>query len=116
MHIPIALLSRRLLAPAAKARSSTLLGSLRTSCTLAVKPISPQSASCFRSYSSSSSPSSSVEREKVLTVPNLLCLSRIAASPYLVHLVATGQHQGALAVFAYAGVTDLVRTGQIVVT
>jgi len=56
--------------------------------------------------SSSSSPEP--KREKWLTVPNALCVSRIALSPYLAHLVVNGEHKMAFAVFAYAGMTDLV--------
>ncbi len=40
-------------------------------------------------------------------MPNLLCLSRIALSPYLAHLVAHDRFHLALAVFAYAGLTDM---------
>ena len=65
-----------------------------------------------RTLSTSSDDSSSkqtTERENILTIPNLLCLSRIAISPYLAHLIIhTGNYPWALAVFGYAGVTDAV--------
>ena len=70
--------------------------------------IVPQSKPCSRLLSSSSA-DDDLKREKVLTVPNLLCVSRIVASPYLVQLVVSGQHKMALGLFAYAGITDLVR-------
>jgi len=47
------------------------------------------------------------ERENILTIPNLLCLSRIIASPYIAHLIInSGNYPWALAVFGYAGITD----------
>jgi len=50
---------------------------------------------------------SNEERENILTVPNLLCLSRIALSPYIAHLIIhDGNYPWALAVFGYAGITD----------
>ena len=43
-------------------------------------------------------------------MPNLLCVSRIAAAPLLAHLIVDkGDFPLAVAVFAYAGVTDVVR-------
>ena len=52
-----------------------------------------------------------LERENILTVPNLLCLTRIALSPYIAHLIIhNGDYPWALAVFGYAGITDAVRT------
>ena len=50
-----------------------------------------------------------MKREKVVTVPNLLCVSRIAAAPLLAHLIVDkGDFPLAVALFAYAGVTDVV--------
>jgi cardiolipin synthase len=51
---------------------------------------------------------SDVGREKIVTVPNLLCLSRIVLAPYLVHLVNAGHYEWAMGIFAYAGITDLL--------
>ncbi|XP_049858247.1 probable cardiolipin synthase (CMP-forming) isoform X3 [Schistocerca gregaria] len=49
-----------------------------------------------------------IEKENVLTIPNLLCLFRIAAAPYLGYLVLQSEFHLAVAIFAFAGVTDLV--------
>jgi len=50
-----------------------------------------------------------MERENILTIPNLLCLSRIAMSPYIAYLIVqTGNYPWALAAFGYAGITDLL--------
>ena len=50
-----------------------------------------------------------LKRERILTVPNLLCVSRIAAAPLLAHLIIDkGDFPLAVAVFAYAGLTDVV--------
>jgi len=50
-----------------------------------------------------------MERENIVTVPNLLCLSRIVMSPYIAHLIIhTGNYPWALAAFGYAGITDLL--------
>ena len=46
-------------------------------------------------------------------MPNLLCLSRIALSPVLAHLIVAGRHEAAFAVFLYAGLSDLVRRNAI---
>ncbi|KAK8383542.1 hypothetical protein O3P69_015774 [Scylla paramamosain] len=49
-----------------------------------------------------------VERENIWTVPNLLCVSRIALSPYLCYLVLVADHQWALGLFLMAGATDML--------
>ena len=50
-----------------------------------------------------------MERENILTLPNMLCLSRILMSPYIAHLIIhAGNYPWALAAFGYAGITDLV--------
>lgn len=49
-----------------------------------------------------------VERENILTVPNLLCAGRLAAAPVLAHLIVSGQMTPALALFVAAGVTDVL--------
>jgi cardiolipin synthase len=48
------------------------------------------------------------QRENVWTVPNILCVGRIIASPYLGYLIIQGNFPLAIAVFAFAGVTDMV--------
>ncbi|KAG7167949.1 Cardiolipin synthase (CMP-forming)-like [Homarus americanus] len=47
-------------------------------------------------------------RENIWTVPNLLCVSRIAFSPVLVHLVVSSNYSWALGLFMLAGFTDLL--------
>nr|XP_045618540.1 cardiolipin synthase (CMP-forming)-like [Procambarus clarkii] len=49
-----------------------------------------------------------IERENIWTVPNLLCVGRIALSPLLVHLVISANYSWALGLFMFAGVTDLL--------
>lgn len=46
-------------------------------------------------------------QERVLTVPNILTLSRMATSPFIGYFIWTGAHHHALACFAFAAVTDL---------
>ena len=48
------------------------------------------------------------EKDKIITIPNLLCVSRIALAPYIAHLVINGQNEMALGLFTYAAITDLV--------
>lgn len=48
-----------------------------------------------------------IEKENVVTIPNLLCLFRIAAAPYLGYLILQSEFNLAVAIFAFAGVTDL---------
>lgn len=52
------------------------------------------------------------KRENIFTVPNLLSLSRILATPYISHLVLSEQFSLALGLFFAAGVTDVL-DGQI---
>ncbi|XP_047471899.1 probable cardiolipin synthase (CMP-forming) isoform X2 [Penaeus chinensis] len=49
-----------------------------------------------------------IERENIWTIPNLLCVSRIAFSPYLCHLVLSADYNWALGLFMFAGFTDLL--------
>ena len=49
------------------------------------------------------------KHENVLTVPNLLCVSRIVAAPYLAHVIINNaDFSWALVIFMYAGLTDAV--------
>lgn len=50
-----------------------------------------------------------VERENVMTVPNLLCVGRAALSPYLAYVVVQQDYRVAMGVLMFAGLTDLVR-------
>lgn len=54
-----------------------------------------------------------VERENVLTIPNLLTVSRAALAPYMYHVVSVqGDYAYAMGLLAFAGLTDLL-DGQI---
>lgn len=47
-------------------------------------------------------------REQIYNIPNILTASRLIAAPFVGYLVLHEQHKWALALFAYAGITDLV--------
>ena len=67
------------------------------------------------STTSDNLPPTDESREKWLTVPNALCVSRIVAAPYLSHLVIAGDYNLACGLFIAAGATDLVRVLQILI-
>lgn len=46
-------------------------------------------------------------QKRIFTIPNILTMSRIAATPAIGYFIWTGAHSQALACFAYAAVTDL---------
>ena len=49
------------------------------------------------------------KHENIFTIPNLLCISRIIASPYLAHVIINNSDFSlALGIFMYAGATDAV--------
>jgi len=48
------------------------------------------------------------EKDNVLTIPNLLCVGRIVAAPYLSHLIIQGNFTWAAAIFVCAGATDML--------
>ena len=49
------------------------------------------------------------KHENIITIPNLLCLSRIVAAPYLSHLIINqADFSWAMVIFMYAGLTDAV--------
>ena len=48
------------------------------------------------------------DQDRILTVPNLLCIGRIAVSPYLATSIINGDLKTSLAIFGFAGFTDLV--------
>lgn len=50
-----------------------------------------------------------VERENVLTIPNLLCVTRAVMAPYLGYVIIQGDFSLGMGVLAFAGLTDLVR-------
>jgi cardiolipin synthase len=47
-------------------------------------------------------------KQDVLTLPNLLTMTRIATTPYLGHLILSEQYSTGLVVFALISITDLV--------
>lgn len=47
-------------------------------------------------------------RENIYNIPNILTASRLVAAPVVGYLVLHEQHKWALALFAYAGITDLI--------
>jgi len=47
-------------------------------------------------------------KDRILTVPNLLCVSRIVAAPYLASFIIQGDFLLASALFVYAGATDFL--------
>jgi len=47
-------------------------------------------------------------RENIYNIPNLLTVSRLFAAPATAYLLLHDHHKWALALFAYAGITDLV--------
>lgn len=50
-----------------------------------------------------------VERENVLTIPNLLCVTRGLMAPYLGYVIIQGDFTLGMGVLAVAGLTDLVQ-------
>uniref|UniRef100_A0A2M4AS23 cardiolipin synthase (CMP-forming) n=1 Tax=Anopheles triannulatus TaxID=58253 RepID=A0A2M4AS23_9DIPT len=48
-----------------------------------------------------------IERENIATVPNLLCIGRIVASPYLGYVIVQSEFRLAMALLIVAGLTDL---------
>ena len=55
-------------------------------------------------------PSSSApveKKDRIVTIPNLLCVSRIAAAPYIAYCIASADWATAAGLFVYAGATDL---------
>ncbi|XP_013192095.2 probable cardiolipin synthase (CMP-forming) [Amyelois transitella] len=49
-----------------------------------------------------------VERENPFTIPNILCMARIAMSPYLGYVILQDNYTLALGLVAFAGITDLL--------
>lgn len=48
------------------------------------------------------------QRENIWTIPNILCVSRIVASPYLGYLIIQEDFKLAFGLFTLAGITDMV--------
>ena len=49
-----------------------------------------------------------LQRENILTIPNLLCLTRIALTPVIAYYLLYSEHTVALALLGVAGATDMV--------
>lgn len=49
-----------------------------------------------------------IQRENIFTIPNLLCVGRIAMSPYLGYVIIEGDFTLAMGLMIAAGLTDLV--------
>lgn len=49
------------------------------------------------------------EKDRIFTIPNWLCVGRIAAAPYLAYTISNGDLKTSLAIFSLAGASDLVR-------
>lgn len=50
-----------------------------------------------------------LQRENIFTIPNVLCVARIAMSPYLGYVILQDNYNLALGLLVFAGFTDLVR-------
>ena len=53
-------------------------------------------------------------QDKIFTIPNLLCMGRIVASPYLAYSIVEGELIRSLAIFCLAGFSDLVSNSIII--
>lgn len=49
-----------------------------------------------------------VERENIVTIPNILCVARSAFAPYIGYVIVQGDYQLAFGLLVFAGITDLV--------
>ena len=52
-------------------------------------------------------PTPTEKKDRIVTIPNLLCVSRIIAAPYIAHSIINGDYTTAAGLFVYAGATDL---------
>merc|ERR550519_1296768 len=70
---------------------------------------SPAKSSLPAIYSSKQTFSDTpVKKDNIVTVPNLLCVSRIVAAPILTNLIVEGRFEAACLLFFAAGFTDLL--------
>lgn len=49
-----------------------------------------------------------IERENVMTIPNLLCLGRVALTPYLGYVIVQGDFTLGMGILVVAGITDML--------
>ncbi|KAI9594867.1 CDP-alcohol phosphatidyltransferase-domain-containing protein [Syncephalis fuscata] len=91
---------------------------VKTTITKRIASLVTQRALATNSHNSdnnNSSPQTSIKSKRpfqfqrdVLTIPNLLTTTRIAATPYLGYLILNGQYTTGLTVFALCSLTDLL--------
>ena len=67
-------------------------------------------SSCFIQVKKWKSTNVSQDKDRIFTVPNLLCVGRIAVSPYLAASIINGDYKTSLIIYSLAGFTDLVST------
>lgn len=56
-----------------------------------------------------------IQRENIFTIPNLLCVGRIAMSPYLGYVIINGDFTLAMGLMIAAGLTDLVKLQYLII-
>ena len=72
------------------------------------RPVGLSSPARWASSSQDGVNSTPVEKkDRIVTIPNLLCVSRIVAAPYIAYCIASADYTTAAALFVYAGATDL---------
>lgn len=49
-----------------------------------------------------------IEKENIFTIPNFLCVTRMALSPYLGYVIVCGDFTLGMGLLTFAGITDLV--------
>ena len=75
------------------------------------RQVSPFSTSARRNEEGSEPKKNKLAiRENIYTIPNILTVSRIAATPVLGWAILEGNYELATGLLAYAGLTDLVRS------
>jgi len=87
-------------------RAATRLPSVNTPA-LTIRRL-PRTSLVTTHFNSSEPPEAEDKKDRILTVPNLLCVSRIVAAPYLAHLIINGDYMLASGLFVYAGATDFL--------
>jgi len=65
-------------------------------------------SSCFVQVKKWKSTNVSQDKDRIFTVPNLLCVGRIAVSPYLAASIINGDYKTSLIIYSLAGFTDLL--------
>ena len=65
-------------------------------------------SSCFVQVKKWKSTNIDQDKDRIFTIPNLLCVGRIAVSPYLASTIINGDYKTSLIIYSLAGFTDLV--------